>query len=53
MNVKKTKIMTCSKNDIKVDIQHGETVEQVQHFTYLGASFNSALDGSREIRKRL
>ena len=32
---------------------NGETVEQVQNFVYLGASFNSALDGSREIRKRL
>ena len=54
MNVKKTKIMTCAKNDINVDIHlNGEKVEQVQNFTYLGVSFNSALDGSKEIRKRL
>ena len=40
MNVKKTKIMTC---DINADIHlNGETVEHVQDFTYLGASFNSS-----------
>ena len=27
--------------------------EQVQDFTYLGASINSSLDGSKEIKKRL
>ena len=54
MNIKKTKIMTCAKSDINADIHlNGETVEQVQDFTYLGASFNSQLDASREIKKRL
>ena len=46
--------MTCAKSDINADIHlNGETVEQVQDFTYLGASFNSQLDASREIKKRL
>ena len=54
MNVKKTNIMTCAMSDINADIHlNGETVEQVQDFTYLRASFNSQLDVSREIKKRL
>ena len=54
MNVKKTKVMACSKSQIDIDISlNGESVEQVQDFTYLGASFNCLLDGTKEIKKRL
>ena len=50
----KTNIMTCAKSDINADIHlNGETVEQVQDFTYLEASFISQLDVSKEIKKKL
>ena len=46
--------MTCAKSDININMTlNGETVEQVKDFTYLGASFNSDLDNSKEIKKRL
>lgn len=54
MNVKKTKIMVCSNQSIQVNMHHnGEPVEQVDTFCYLGASFSSTNDSSKEIRRRL
>jgi len=54
MNVKKTKVMVCSKDAIQVNIQlDKERVEQVDDFVYLGASCSSSLNNSKEIKKRL
>ena len=51
MNLKKTKVMVCSKNPERIDIQlDGENVEQVEDFVYLGASCSESLDNTNESR---
>ena len=54
LNIKKTKIMDTDKCSTKTAIKIGEdTLENVEHFEYLGASFYGDGRSRNEIRRRL
>uniref|UniRef100_A0A8D9AT98 Craniofacial development protein 2 n=1 Tax=Cacopsylla melanoneura TaxID=428564 RepID=A0A8D9AT98_9HEMI len=55
MNIKKTKVMVISKNNIQnVNIKvNNQIVERVQHTTYLGTIINENWDMTQEIRSRI
>ena len=54
LNIKKTKIMDTDKCVSKTAIEIGEdTIENVEHFEYLGASFYGDGRSKNEIRRRL
>ena len=55
LNVDKTivmKIVTDSPSDESV-LVNGETVEESNHYNYLGAKLTTAYNDSKEIRKRI
>ena len=55
MNVDKTKVMkieTDSPSDKSLVI-NGDTVVEINHYNYLGATTTTAYDDSKEIRKRI
>ena len=52
--IKKTEIMDTDKCSTKTEIRiNGDTVENVDHFEYLGASFYGDGSSKNEIRRRL
>lgn len=54
INVDKTKIMVIGKTDIKTDLLlNGKEIEQVENFTYLGATINNKGSIENEINKRI
>ena len=55
LNVDKTKVMkieTDVPNDESLLI-NGETVEEINHYNYIGATITATYDDSKEIRKRI
>lgn len=54
LNIKKTKIMDSDKCEIKTKIEiDNETIENVDSFDYLGATFQGDGSSRKEIRKRI
>ena len=54
INAKKTKVMTIGQERKEAKIKcEGKTIEQVEHFKYLGTIITETADCSKEIRARL
>ena len=55
LNVDKTKVMKIETNSHSDEslVINGETVEEINHYYYLGATTTTSYDDSKEIRKRI